>query len=60
MADMTGIEVVPSPQMKRRKTGYFVCKDSVIYRLYTVRVTWADGRRKDFDSEEEAEKFIKE
>lgn len=38
-------------------TGYIV-QDDEIYRLYYVRLTWPDGKVKDFDSEEHAHAFL--
>jgi len=46
------------PEMKRVETSRFIVKDEKIYRLYMARLTWPDGKIKDFISEEHAKAFL--
>ena len=46
------------PTMKRVETGYYLEKATKIYRLYNCRVTFPDGKIKDFPSEEHAKAHL--
>jgi hypothetical protein len=46
--------------MKRVKTGTFIARDEKIYRLYVARLTWPDGKIKDFPSEEHARAWLED
>lgn len=48
------------PELKRMETSRFIVRDEVIYRLYIVRLTFSDGRTKDFPSEEHAKAWLED
>jgi len=48
------------PTMKRVETGTFIVRDERIYRLYVARLTWPDGKIKDFPSEEHAKAWLED
>ena len=48
------------PTMKRVNTAKFITEGEQIYRLYFARLTWPDGKTKDFPSEEHAKAFLED
>lgn len=48
------------PTMKRVQTAKFIVEDNKTYRLYMARLTWPNGKIKDFPSEEHANAWLED